>query len=110
MYTLTEKENLFTNSLPYLPDNQYSCEVPIQKTPENEIYTFTTNTDKKKIENLEQNLSLSLLVGKINVVKLLLPVLMRSQPSLKNRSGSILGEVFFGDNVRTLTVNIVKCL
>ena len=109
MYTLTEKENLFTNSLPYLPDNQYSCEVPIQKTPENEIYTFTTNTNKK-IPNLEQNLSLSLLVGKIYVIKLLLPVLMRSQPSLKNSSGSILGEVFFGDNVRTLTVDIVKCL
>ena len=58
----------------------------------------------------EQDVSLAFLVGQINVIKILLPVLAGSQPVVEHLLGVFLGESFLGYHVLSVTVDIVKGL
>ena len=58
----------------------------------------------------EQDVSLAFLVGQINVIKILLPVLAGSQPVVQHLLGGVLRESFLGYHVLAITVDIVKSL
>ena len=58
----------------------------------------------------EQDVSLAFLVGQINVIKVLLPVLAWSQPEVQHLCSGLFGEIFLGYHVLAVTVDIVKRL
>ena len=71
-----------------------------------------TNKRNRKcfVSYFEENFSLSFLVCHVNVIKLLLPVIISSQPALKLLNCCLLDKIFFANNMTSLTVNVVEGL
>ena len=58
----------------------------------------------------EQHVPLALLVGQVDIVEGLLPVLVRTKPELQDLLGGVGGELLLRYDVGTLAVNIVEGL
>ena len=71
---------------------------------------FDQNLHVRSSPYPEQHIALPLLVGQVDIVECLLPVLIRTEPILQHLLGVVGGELLLGYHVDTLTVNVVECL